>query len=59
MRLRWSTVQHLTSIIAGGSICAAFLVFGIASVLLYKPVRRYCDNRFGLEQATDDMLEMT
>jgi nickel/cobalt transporter (NiCoT) family protein len=31
--------------LVGGSICGAFLVFGVLSVLLYKPWRRQVDRR--------------
>ena len=31
--------------VIGGSICASFIIFGGLSVLLYKPWRRYIDQR--------------
>lgn len=44
----------------GGGICGCFIVFGLLSVLVYKPWRRWMDQRHGknvvndLERYTDD-----
>lgn len=33
--------------VIGGSICGAFIVFGVASVLMYKPWRRWIERKRG------------
>ena len=41
--------------IIGGSICGAFVVFGCASVLLYKPWRRRVDKQRMLHAAPEEL----
>lgn len=43
----WEGVEFLEDYydVIGASICASFIVFGGLSVLLYKPWRRYVDQR--------------
>lgn len=41
--------------IIGGSICGAFVVFGVASVLLYKPWRRRVDKARFMNAAPEEL----
>ncbi|KAL4749237.1 hypothetical protein BDW72DRAFT_214201 [Aspergillus terricola var. indicus] len=43
--------------VIGGGICGAFLVFGILSVLIYKPWRRWIGKRYGRDVASPGDVE--
>ena len=38
----------------GGGICGLFIIFGIISVVVYKPWRRWIMKRYGRESVSDD-----